>query len=133
MSIGEFDVDTQEWLESDKDCLVLKLTSSFKTGKVLKAPSSSISKDSNSIFPSSLTAKLKTHFQHENQDHTVEFAILTEAFLKLYNLIFSGLFAHIDSNESVNRRTHAQVPFVEEELIDFRVSIVNFDELRFEK
>ena len=24
-----------DWLESDKDCLVLKLTSSFKTGKVL--------------------------------------------------------------------------------------------------
>ena len=49
--------------------------------------------------------------------------LISETFLKMYNTIFRRLHSFILSNENTEwtKRTHHQVPFVDEELTDFQV------------
>ena len=55
--------------------------------------------------------------------HQSQFVLISETFLKMYNTIFRRLHSFILSNENTEwtKRTHHQVPFVDEELTDFQV------------
>ena len=56
-------------------------------------------------------------------NHQSQFVLISETFLKMYNTIFRRLHSFILSNENTEwtKRTHHQVPFVDEELTDFQV------------
>ena len=66
-------------------------------------------------------------------NHQSQFVLISETFLKMYNTIFRRLHSFILSNENTEwtKRTHHQVPFVDEELTDFQVrtliSLINVE------
>ena len=119
----------QEFLQYDGDCLVLRLSSSADgKGKVVKLPQKCPSK---SFFPSSMVNILQEKMElicrlHQDRDlshHQSQFVLISETFLQMYNTVFRRLHSFIMSDERSKwiKRTHHQVPFVDEEFTDFEV------------
>ena len=126
------DILSSELQEYDFDCLVLRLSNSAdggSKGKVVKLPEKCQGK---SLFPSSMVnilqekIELICRLQHQARDlnhHQSQFVLISETFLQMYNTVFRRLHSFIMSEKYSKwiKRTHHQVPFVDEEFTDFQV------------
>ena len=110
-------VDQPQSLDTDRDCLVVKLASDVK-GEVLKRPRKAPSK---SFFPSRVVSDLRLVME-DDRGLLHNFGFMCEIFLRMYLMIFGRLqYYALHGGSAWRRRPHPQVPSVQEEFKELSV------------